>query len=472
MAIANNVNLQQLSNQPQKNDILTKPQKYQVNPNAVDKTPDKDTVQLSSGLTTKEKVGIGAAIATGITLITFAVLGRNGHLGEGIQKFLGGKAKKAAQEMGEHTHTPNTHVEPKPTVKPEPEPTVKPESEPNVKVEQEAKAKAEQEAKAKAEQEAKAKAEQEAKAKAEQEAKAKAEQEAKAKAEQEAKAKAEQEAKAKAEQEAKAKAEQEAKAKAEQEAKAKAEQEAKAKAEQEAKAKAEQEAKAKAEQEAKAKAEQEAKAKAEREARRKAEREAEVKARRLGFNYADENMEELDKLFLDKNGNLVGVSDSGTEKCNFKDLVKPYNEELGTIYHGTTPEAKEKILTEGFRQDVAIAHGDLDGMGGTYFALDLKNGQDYGAVIKAKFNGKVAKVDTERVEYILKHDLLRKVMRSNIATGTSYEEKLNMRRAIVLRYLQNKLKQMGYQGLVNNYSCAAACQYFSALDPSLIQIIK
>ena len=434
MAIDNNVNLQQLSNQSQKNDILTKPQKYQVNPNAVDKTPDKDTVQLSSGLTTKEKVGIGAAIATGITLITFAVLGRNGHLGEGIQKFLGGKAKKAAQEMGEHTHTTNTHVEPKPTVKPESEPTVKPEPEQTVKPEPE--------------------------------------QEAKAKAEQEAKAKAEQEAKAKAEQEAKAKAEQEAKAKAEQEAKAKAEQEAKAKAEQEAKAKAEQEAKAKAEQEAKAKAEQEAKAKAEREARRKAEREAEVKARRLGFNYADENMEELDKLFLDKNGNLVGVSDSGTEKCNFKDLVKPYNEELGTIYHGTTPEAKEKILTEGFRQDVAIAHGDLDGMGGTYFALDLKNGQDYGAVIKAKFNGKVAKVDTERVEYILKHDLLRKVMRSNIATGTSYEEKLNMRRAIVLRYLQNKLKQMGYQGLVNNYSCAAACQYFSALEPSLIQIIK
>ena len=386
MAIDNNVNLQQLSNQSQKNDILTKPQKYQVNPNAVDKTPDKDTVQLSSGLTTKEKVGIGAAIATGITLITFAVLGRNGHLGEGIQKFLGGKAKKAAQEMGEHTHTTNTHVEPKPTVKPESEPTVKPEPEQTVKPEPE--------------------------------------------------------------------------------------QEAKAKAEQEAKAKAEQEAKAKAEQEAKAKAEQEAKAKAEREARRKAEREAEVKARRLGFNYADENMEELDKLFLDKNGNLVGVSDSGTEKCNFKDLVKPYNEELGTIYHGTTPEAKEKILTEGFRQDVAIAHGDLDGMGGTYFALDLKNGQDYGAVIKAKFNGKVAKVDTERVEYILKHDLLRKVMRSNIATGTSYEEKLNMRRAIVLRYLQNKLKQMGYQGLVNNYSCAAACQYFSALEPSLIQIIK
>ena len=106
MAIDNNVNLSQVANQYQKNDILTKPQKYQVNPNGVDKTPEKDTVQLSSGLTTKEKVGIGAAIATGVALITLAVLGRNCHLGEGVQKFLGGKAKKAAQEMGEHTHTP------------------------------------------------------------------------------------------------------------------------------------------------------------------------------------------------------------------------------------------------------------------------------------------------------------------------------------------------------------------------------
>ena len=194
MAIDNAVNLSQVANQYQKNDILTKTQKYQVNPNAVDKTPDKDTVQLSSGLTTKEKVGI-AAVATTVVAVTLAILGHNGHLGEGIQKFLGGKAKKAAQEIGEHTHTPNAHVEPKPTVKPEPEPTVKPEPEPTVKPEPEPNVKAEQEAKAKAEQEAKAKAEQEAKAKAEQEAKVKAEQEAKAKAEQGAKLAKELEAK-------------------------------------------------------------------------------------------------------------------------------------------------------------------------------------------------------------------------------------------------------------------------------------
>ena len=104
MAVENNVNVQSATNQYQSK-VDTKAQN-KGNPNAVDKTPDKDTVQLSSGLTTKEKVGIGAAIATGVALITLAVLGRNGHLGEGVQKFLGGKAKKAAQEMGEHTHTP------------------------------------------------------------------------------------------------------------------------------------------------------------------------------------------------------------------------------------------------------------------------------------------------------------------------------------------------------------------------------
>ena len=173
MAIDNTVNLSQVANQYQKNDILTKTQKYQVNPNAVDKTPDKDTVQLSSGLTTKEKVGIGAAITTGIALITLAVLGRNGHLGESVQKFLGGKAKKAAQEMGEHTHTTKPSVESKPPV----------ESKTPAEAKAPAESKAPAEAKAKAEQEVKAKAEQEAKAKAEQEVKAKAEQEVKVKIE-------------------------------------------------------------------------------------------------------------------------------------------------------------------------------------------------------------------------------------------------------------------------------------------------
>ena len=453
MAIDNTVNLSQVANQYQKNDILTKPQKYQVNPNAVDKTPDKDTVQLSSGLTTKEKVGI-AAVATTIVAGALAILGRNGHLGKSVQKFLGGKAKKAAQEMGEHTHTPNTHVEPKPTVKAEPEPNVKPEPEPNVKVEQEAKVKAEQEAKAKAEQEAKAKAEQEAKVKAEQEAKAKAEQEAKAKAEQEAKAKAEQEAKAKAEQEAKAKAEQEAKAKAEQEAKAKAEQEAKVKAEQEAK---------------------------------------ELRERQIAFEkeedfaeaYVKENMEELDKLLVDKDGTIcAGVKPSKLKdeegeniledvRYTFDDLFTESKENIGEIYHYTDEISKEKILSQGFSQRIAPKHGCLDGLGGTYFTLSKQSDVGYGATyIKAKFNGKVADIDPQLINDVKYYsaDAIYNVLVKN---GFEHKIASPISNVIARHYLQQKLLAKGYSGVyTKTHSAAGGCYYFSALDPSLIQIIK
>ena len=313
MAVENNVNVQSATNQYQSK-VDTKAQN-KGNPNAVDKTPDKDTVQLSSGLTTKEKVGIGAAITTGVALITLAVLGRNGHLGDGVQKFLGGKAKKAAQEMGEHTHTPKPPAE------------TKTPAESKIPAETKAPAESKAPTEAKTPAETKAPAEQKPSVKAEQEAKAKAEQEAKAKAEQEAKAKAEQEAKAKAEQEAKAKAEQEAKAKAEQEAKAKAEQEAKAKAEQEAKAKAEQEAKAKAEQEAKAKAEQEAKVKAKQEAFNKKiaplQNSYEKQISKLYELYRESprNMEEIAKLRNEINNTLQKINKI-KEKAP-KSVVKP-----------------------------------------------------------------------------------------------------------------------------------------------------
>lgn len=105
MAVENNVNIQSLANQYQtKVDYKVQ---NKSNSNAVDKTPDKDMVQLSSNkLSNKEKVEIGAAIATCVTLVTLAVLGRKGYLGEGVKKILRGKSKlNAVQETAEHTHT-------------------------------------------------------------------------------------------------------------------------------------------------------------------------------------------------------------------------------------------------------------------------------------------------------------------------------------------------------------------------------
>ena len=421
MAIDNTVNLSQVANQYQKNDILTKPQKYQVNPNAVDKTPDKDTVQLTSGLTTKEKVGI-AAVATTIVAGVLAILGRNGHLGKSVQKFLGGKAKKAAQEMGEHTHTPNAHVEPKPTVKPEPEPNVKPEPEQTVKPEPEQIVKPEPEPNVKVEQEAKAKAEQEAKAKAEQEAKAKAEQEAKAKAEQEAKAKAEQEAKVKAEQEAK-----------------------------------------------------------------------ELRERQIAFEkeedfaeaYVKENMEELDKLLVDKDGTIcAGVKPSKLKdeegeniledvRYTFDDLFTESKENIGEIYHYTDEISKEKILSQGFSQRIAPKHGCLDGLGGTYFTLSKQSDVGYGATyIKAKFNGKVADIDPQLINDVKYYsaDAIYNVLVKN---GFEHKIASPISNVIARHYLQQKLLAKGYSGVyTKTHSAAGGCYYFSALDPSLIQIIK
>ena len=64
MALENNVSIKSNSNLQQTGNIA-KPAQYKVNPNGVDKTPNKDTVQLS----TAQKVGIGAGIvATAVAI--------------------------------------------------------------------------------------------------------------------------------------------------------------------------------------------------------------------------------------------------------------------------------------------------------------------------------------------------------------------------------------------------------------------
>ena len=76
------------------------------------------------------------------------------------------------------------------------------------------------------------------------------------------------------------------------------------------------------------------------------------------------------------------------------------------------------------------------------------------------------------MEYILKPYLKQKTNNLKIIENAPFPDSMTIEDSIVLRYLQNKLKQMGYDGIVNIHSFAAGHQYFSALDPSLIQIIK
>ena len=75
------------------NEISKSKEESQINPNAVDKTPQDDTVELSTGMSTAKKVGIGTLITAGVLTI-LGILGHNGHLGKNIQKLLGGNKKK------------------------------------------------------------------------------------------------------------------------------------------------------------------------------------------------------------------------------------------------------------------------------------------------------------------------------------------------------------------------------------------
>lgn len=71
MPIENNVSIKSNSNLAQTSNT-TKPQQYKVNPNAVDKTPDKDTVQLTTG----QKAGIGVGILAATVGLFFLFRGK------------------------------------------------------------------------------------------------------------------------------------------------------------------------------------------------------------------------------------------------------------------------------------------------------------------------------------------------------------------------------------------------------------
>ncbi len=229
---------------------------------------------------------------------------------------------------------------------------------------------------------------------------------------------------------------------------------------------------AKALKEAEAKAAEAAKKKADAEAARLAKKQVEFE-RALDFSkkYVDEHMVELDKVMLDKDGNLHKgfIESAGT--ISLDDLIKPYKGKVEYFYHATTPEAKASILKEGFNPRIAPKHGHLDGVGGTYFSI--AKDPDYGsAVIKAKFNGKIAEVDTNLLDNIKTGNNMR-MYKHLTSKGLSEQEASDYGEAVIREYLQRKIFEKGYQGIIGSgQSYTAGCKYFAALDPKLIQIVE
>lgn len=211
---------------------------------------------------------------------------------------------------------------------------------------------------------------------------------------------------------------------------------------------------------------------AQKEAARRAKKQAAFeKEQAFAKSYVKENMEELDKVLLNNENKIQKNWLANSESFALEDLIKPYNGKVEYFYHATTPEAKAQILKEGFNPNIAPKHGFLDGVGGTYFSIapDANYG---GATIKAKFKGKIAEVDTNLLDEIKAGNNM-KIFKYLENKGYTIEEASEYHEAIIREYLQQKIFQMGYQGIIGKgHSYTAGCKYFSALDPKLIEIIE
>lgn len=208
------------------------------------------------------------------------------------------------------------------------------------------------------------------------------------------------------------------------------------------------------------------------EAERRAKKQAAFeKEQAFAKSYVKENMEELDKVLLNNENKIQKNWLANSESFALEDLIKPYNGKVEYFYHATTPEAKAQILKEGFNPNIAPKHGFLDGVGGTYFSIapDANYG---GATIKAKFKGKIAEVDTNLLDDIKAGNNM-KIFKYLENKGYTFEEASEYHEAIIREYLQQKIFQMGYQGIIGKgHSYTAGCKYFSALNPKLIEIIE
>jgi|GEM_PF-3831255 len=204
----------------------------------------------------------------------------------------------------------------------------------------------------------------------------------------------------------------------------------------------------------------------------KAAQEIFEKETKLAKDFFTKHEDEINKLFLDKDGK-IRFFDSVSGKsvsATIDDLVKPYNEKLGLLCHGTNPESYKKIMTEGFNLNLRPKNGN-DALGGVYFTLG-NGAESYGKnIVKAKFNDKVCTANTDvlngiRTDYKNRFAVGEILKKYNVSSDSAAEE-------IMRLFLNKQLTNRGYAGLLgNNVSGAAGCRYFCAMDPKAIEIIK
>jgi hypothetical protein len=176
----------------------------------------------------------------------------------------------------------------------------------------------------------------------------------------------------------------------------------------------------------------------------------------------------MEKLI--KNNMLLNVPIKWGKKpeiLHIDELIKPYDQELGELYHGTNPESHKKIMENGFNIDKCHS---LDSVRGVYLTQDKTAAKEYGEkVITTEFKGQVASINTEILGNIKRDrknvDFVKSLFTKDNPYPATTDSTL-ISYDILECFLRDLIQGKGYSGIMSSiYSWSAGCKYFVAIDP-------
>lgn len=159
---------------------------------------------------------------------------------------------------------------------------------------------------------------------------------------------------------------------------------------------------------------------------------------------------------------VVGKGDE--LRLNIEKDFKPLNEETGILIHGTSEEAYNKILKEGFRKSKRFAE-TFDGI---YFTRLADGENHYGEKqIKCLLNGKVAVGDINKIsDFIYAPTAIEDFLSAHNISGIDATE-------IKQLLLKEEFLDKGYKALYSaNSNNLARCKSLVVFNPKDVKIIK
>jgi hypothetical protein len=173
--------------------------------------------------------------------------------------------------------------------------------------------------------------------------------------------------------------------------------------------------------------------------------------------------------------NKIKFAHNGKRKeISLDELINPCNDEIELVYHGTSAEAYNNILKNGFDLTIKPVHMKL-ALTGIYCALNKTDTEYYGdTVMTIKNNGKIAQSNLEILSLIkedgLIHESIMKLFEDSKYTQSA--DKWFIAVEVVNCMLKDLFLERGYTGVMDyEYSEIPGCHSFIALDPASISIL-